>query len=317
MISGGPVPAHRNKGCVLAAGLCLCLLLIPLPGQAETRLLQSQDQWAYALGFLEQRQYARAAAEFERFLFLFPRNPQVPRARHLVGLSLLYDGQTERARSVFQDILESETDTAWLDRARFLLAETYYREQRFSEAEVLFTAVVEESRTPLIKQAGLYRLGWSRLNRFQWEEAARAFEAVGPASPLRASAHTLALRAPAGQDLVLRSPVTAGSLAALLPGLGHVYLGRPKDGAVAFVLNGVFTWAALEAFSRDLEVLGAILSFAEIGWYTGNIYSAVNAAHKRNRKVRRDFIDSLEDRLDLRRLAKRRRGVALSLHVPF
>lgn len=315
MISGGI--AHRNRPSGLALLLCFCLLLSPLWARAETRLLRSEEQWAFASGFLEQREYARAAAEFERFLFLFPRNPQAPRARQLVGVCLLHDGQTGRARSVFQKILEAETDTAWIDRARFLMAETYYHEGRFPEAETLFTAAVEESRSPLIKEAALYRLGWSRLNRFHWDEAAEAFGAVGLSSPLHASARDLALRAPEGKDLALRSPVTAGSLAALLPGLGHVYLGRPKDGAVAFLLNGLFTWASLEAFSRDQEVLGALLAFAEIGWYTGNIYSAVNAAHKRNRKVRRDFVGTLQDRLDLRWLGARRGGPVLALQFPF
>jgi hypothetical protein len=39
--------------------------------------------------------------------------------------------------------------------------------------------------------------------------------------------------------------------------------------------------------------------FLELGWYTGTIYGAVNAAHKYNRKVRNDFRRNLTDRINL------------------
>ena len=42
--------------------------------------------------------------------------------------------------------------------------------------------------------------------------------------------------------------------------------------------------AAWEAFDNDNEALGSLLTLFEIGFYTGNIYSAVNAAHKYNKK---------------------------------
>ncbi|MCJ7809422.1 MAG: hypothetical protein MUP26_04080, partial [Desulfobulbaceae bacterium] len=61
-------------------------------------------------------------------------------------------------------------------------------------------------------------------------------------------------------------------------------------------------------------VLGGILAFFELGWYAGNIYSAVNGAHKYNRKVRDDFSKSFRDRLDLRILTSRKgpEGVLLT-----
>jgi hypothetical protein len=64
-------------------------------------------------------------------------------------------------------------------------------------------------------------------------------------------------------------------------------------------VNGLFIWAAVQAFQSDQDVLGGILTFIELGFYSGNIYSAVNAAHKYNRKVRNDFRGNLKDRLDL------------------
>jgi hypothetical protein len=88
----------------------------------------------------------------------------------------------------------------------------------------------------------------------------------------------------------------AGTLAAILPGSGHLYTERPRDALVAFLLNGAFILAAVELFNDDEYVTGGIVTFFELGWYSGNIYSAVNCAHKYNKRMKKDFIQGLRDR---------------------
>jgi hypothetical protein len=51
----------------------------------------------------------------------------------------------------------------------------------------------------------------------------------------------------------------------------------------------------LEAFDNDNEGLGVLLALFEVGLYTGNIYSAVNCAHKHNRTQKEDFLQYLKD----------------------
>jgi hypothetical protein len=106
-------------------------------------------------------------------------------------------------------------------------------------------------------------------------------------------------------------------MAGILPGLGHVYVSRYKDALVAFLLNGLFIWATIESFHQDHNVLGGILAFFEVGWYTGNIYSAVNVTHKWNKKVRDDFRKGLVDALDLRLLASKKGPTGLALTFRF
>jgi hypothetical protein len=92
-----------------------------------------------------------------------------------------------------------------------------------------------------------------------------------------------------------KSPTTAGLLAAGLPGAGHLYTERPKDAAVAFLLNASFIAAAVELFRKDNNILGGIVTFIEAGWYLGNIYSAVNSAHKYNKHKKDEFLQRLRD----------------------
>jgi hypothetical protein len=54
-------------------------------------------------------------------------------------------------------------------------------------------------------------------------------------------------------------------------------------------------WAAVEAFDNDNEGLGVLLTLFEIGLYTGNFYSAVNCAHKHNRRQKDTFLQYLKD----------------------
>jgi hypothetical protein len=149
----------------------------------------------------------------------------------------------------------------------------------------------------------------------RWREASDTFEGIEKTSPLYPNAQDLAKMSLQGETLPYKKPTAAGALA-ILPGLGHLYCERPKDALVAFLLNGVTIWAAIEAFDEDLQVLGGILLLLELGFYTGNIYSAVNSAHKFNRKVRNDFRRNLPDRLNLN-LFTTRGGLGLALKIDF
>ena len=72
---------------------------------------------------------------------------------------------------------------------------------------------------------------------------------------------------------------------------GHLYSERYRDAAVAFVLNGAFIWGMVEAFQHKNYAVGGILTFFELGWYSGNIYSAVSSAHKYNRNKKKEYLD--------------------------
>jgi hypothetical protein len=184
-------------------------------------------------------------------------------------------------------------------KALFLIGESYYEEGLMEEAERYFKKVIEASPGLEMKNKALYRLGWKRLRQDKWEEASKTFMKVKEESPLYAHSRDLSEISLKGNTLPYKNPTTAGVLSGVLPGLGHAYCGRYKDGTVALLLNGLTIWAGLEAFDEDLDVLGGALMFLELGWYSGTIYSAVNSAHKYNRKVRNDFRMNLTERINL------------------
>jgi hypothetical protein len=90
-----------------------------------------------------------------------------------------------------------------------------------------------------------------------------------------------------------KSPRTAGILAGILPGAGHLYLGKPRHAITALLLNGLFLAGATFSFLEGLEATGAILLYFETGWYLGNINSAREGAREFNRRQVQDVQNQL------------------------
>jgi len=291
-------------------------LFLPSPLLSAEITITSDAQFRFALETMKKEDYQRAIIEFERFVHFFPDDKRTPKARLLIGVCHLEAGQFEKAREVLEAVSRTYANTTVGGKALLFMGESYYRQGVTEEAVRYFQRVVDEYPIPSLKDPALYRLGWSRLQADDWRNAEQTFKLVGRNSPLYPSAQDLSARSLEGEDLPFKDPTLAGVLA-IVPGLGHVYCNRYKDALVAFLLNGLFIWAAVEAFDEDLPVLGGILTFVELGFYGGNIYSAVNAAHKHNRKVRDDFRKGLPDTFDLNLFTTRQGHVGLAFTLEF
>ena len=289
-------------------------LLLPAGVYAEQLVIDGDRQFEFGRELMHDGKYELAVKEFERFMHFFPDDRRVPSARYLTGVCYLRQGRYKDARQVFTEIFSSNPDGEFAGKAVFMMGETYYEEGFPDKAEYFFAEAAKKYPSSDLKNASFYRLGWARMREHRWKEASEEFGRVEKGSSLYDSAQALAKQSLKGELLPSKDPVTAGVMAGVVPGLGHVYLSRYKDAAVAFLLNGLFIWATVESFQQDHNVLGGILAFFELGWYAGNIYSAVNGAHKYNRKVRDDFSKSFKDRLDLRILTSRKgpEGVLLT-----
>jgi outer membrane protein assembly factor BamD (BamD/ComL family) len=283
------------------------------PVLSDQVIINSDDQFDFAHSIMDDGDYARAVVEFERFIHFFPVDSRVPRARLFIGMCYLNDRRYEEAREIFYPFITSEQDSPLSAKAVFLMGESYYQQGISKEAEHYFVQVIEKYPDSDLKNAALYRLGWTRMRQNKWSEASAVFKTIKKDSLFYESSRELAAQSLDGEELLEKNPAYAGTLA-IVPGLGHVYVSRYRDAMVSFLVNGLFIWAAVQAFHSDQDVLGGILTFVELGFYTGNIYSAVNAAHKHNRKVQNDFRKSLQDTLDLNLFTaeKGRMGLALT-----
>ncbi|HBF43292.1 MAG TPA: hypothetical protein DDW42_06610 [Desulfobacteraceae bacterium] len=303
---------------LLFAVLFSGLLFISVPLTfADQIVITSDVQFGFARTCMERYEYNRAVGEFEKFIYLFPKDSKVPEAQYLIGICYLKNKQPEAAIEAFSRIVMSNPGSLLTGKALLLTGESYYQQGVLKEAEYYFGQVIEKYALSDLKNAALYRLGWAKMYENKWGDASEIFGKISKKSIFYYSAQELAEQSLKGETLSIKNPAVAGSLAALVPGLGHAYVYRYKDAAISFLLNGLFIWAAIESFHQDHEVLGCMLTFLEAGWYTGNIYSAANAAHKNNRKVRNDFRKSFKDRFGLHLFTTGKNDLGLALTFQF
>jgi outer membrane protein assembly factor BamD (BamD/ComL family) len=267
----------------------------PLPPAGSSDPLTDADQiLGFADALFNDGDYFRAITEYKRFLFLYPTDARAGRVQLQVGLSYLRGQQWDDARQTFERIAAQHPDAEIRAQAAYLIGETSFQQGRYTQAIADLRSVVERYGQTPIGERARYLLGWSYLRARQWPEASQTFEAIDTASPLFPSSRALAEAARAGEMLPRKSPALAGLMSAVMPGSGHFYTGRWRDGAIALLLNGAFLAAGIEAVSAGNEAAAGVLLFFEAAWYSGAIYGAVNAAHKYNRDLEDRWLQGLE-----------------------
>ncbi|RMF86756.1 MAG: outer membrane protein assembly factor BamD [Nitrospinota bacterium] len=263
---------------------------------AQTRAGQDDPQrlLGFADSLLQEGEYFRAITEYKRFLFSYPSHPRALEARYKIGLAYFRGQEWEEAILRFREIVEAYPQEEIARDALFMIGEAYYRKGDYPSAIRVYQAITAHYPQTETATKARYRIGWSLLRLRQWEEAATQFAAIEEQSPYYPSAQTLMQEAKKGETLPRKSPLLAGILSGLLPGAGQAYNGRYRDALVAFLLNGAFILGGIEAIRAGNEALAGAIFFFEGGWYSGNVYGAINAAHKFNRDVEERFLQGLE-----------------------
>ncbi len=270
--------------------VCLLLFLSPTIALAapQPQLLGFADSLA------EDGDHYRAITEYKRFIYAQPDSLLIPRARLAIAKSLRAGQQWQKSDAAFETLFLLHPASAETKTGRQLYADSAYERGAFGLARERYKNLRKVSDNAETIDYANFRIGWTFLEQNRADQARESF-ALLPGKlqhPLTAELDQFAA-------LPQKSAPLAGTLSALLPGAGQVYTERYRQAAVAFLLNGVFLLGALEAFDNDNNTVGGILLFFELGWYGGNIYNAMNNAHKYNQGVRHDFLQQMRSRIDL------------------
>jgi Tetratricopeptide repeat len=291
----------------------------PVPPAASSDLLTNADQiLGFANALFNDGDYFRAITEYKRFLFLHPTDARAGWVQLQVGRSYQRAQQWDDARQTFKAIAQQHPDADIRAEAAYLIGDTAFQQGRYTQAIRDLQPVAERyGPTPLGERAR-YLLGWSYLRTRQWPKASQSFATIDTTSPLFPSSRVLADAAREGEHLPRKSPALAGLMSAVMPGTGHFYTGRFRDGTVALLLNGAFLAAGIEAVSAGNEAAAGLLLFFEAAWYSGALYGAVNAAQKYNLDLEERWLQGLERQHSpsLRSLSRMPPSLVL-VHIPF
>jgi TolA-binding protein len=278
----GVIGHRRNRICLrFLLGLWLVTAL-PVMSHAAPADAAGTSVYAFGLHLFRLGEYYRAITELKRFSLLFPQHQQLPEAQVLIGLALQEEVEPDAALVHFQRV-HAAYETADAGRlAAFKLGEIHFAQQRYPQAIEQFQRFLHTFPDGPLADRTLYLLGlsWALDGRAdQAQQVLTLFPSDHAWSDrvlaLQHELQTATLPAP-------KSPRVAGILAGILPGAGHLYLGKPRHAITAFLLNGLFITGAVYAILEGLEATAAILLFFETGWYLGNINSAVSGAREIN-----------------------------------
>jgi len=192
----------------------------------------------------------------------------------------------------FNELLTKFPTTDFRTEVRFRISECFIKLKDYLKAIGSLNDIAFTAENIDIADQAYYRRGWTYLEMSRWEEAEDSFRLISRKNRDKYRLATLSNEMSKKKDLKTKSPTAAGILA-IIPGAGHLYCGRYKDASIAFILNSAMIYAAYEAFDNNLDALGGIITFFELGFYSGNIYSAVNCAHKYNRNANKNFFEYL------------------------
>jgi TolA-binding protein/TM2 domain-containing membrane protein YozV len=303
MISGGGINGESSGSLAGWAGAIVYFftLLFSIHSYAASELALDQErQFQFAEQYFQRGEYYRAIGEYERFIYFFPHAHKAELAKYRIGLSYLKGEQYEQAIQRFYALIEEYQDTNYALRSFLEISEAYVRLNRYAMALTALHNLITIVPDQALRDEAQYQRAWVYLEMGLWNKAIESFEKVSPQNREKFRVNETLVELKRDEPIRTKNPTLAGLLA-VVPGAGHLYCGRNRDALISFLLNGAMIYAAYEAFDNDLDAIGAIISLFELGFYAGNIYSAVSSAHKYNRDAKDRFLDELrgKTRMDI------------------
>lgn len=283
---------------VIIQAIFLFLILLSIANAENKQIDLADKQFAFAESLFAEGDYFRAITEFKRFSFFFSNNSLVEKSTLRIGESFFRAKRWQESVNALTSFTLKYPQSIMLPEALYLKGTAEKNMKRWNNALSTFNEIIGTKLNEYSDKA-LYQIAIIHIEMEEWKKARETLSLISPNSPLSASANTISSGLETIDTLPRKSPSVAGTLSAILPGSGLLYAERPTDAFVAFLLNSAFICAAIELFRHDNYVAGSIVTFFEVGWYTGTIYSSVNSAYKYNKRTKDTFIMDLIEKSSL------------------
>lgn len=275
---------------------CLILFLVttffPLSALHASSLGPEKELGWIEYLFNEER-FEQTINEGLRFIYVHPTSPLTDQVRMIMGKSFLKTDDVEKAIETFEGLTAGGGRKEVREQAELWLCNSLLKKGNHQGMRNRCDAFLARYPDSPLRERAHFQKGWSYLEEWQWAGAEEAFRAIDPNSDLFPPSQEIVKGIHELRDQKGKSPLGAGILSLFLPGAGYVYVGRWQTGIAAFIVNGLFIGATIEAFDNDLPILGSIIGMVELGWYSGTIYGSVSGAKRYNHELREEKLGSL------------------------
>ena len=247
------------------------------------------QQARYAEHLFEAGDYQAARLAYKRLRFYDPDTEFRDIADYRIVESYYHQNRPERAAPLFRAFLDAHPNSDLRFHSQLMIGQLHFDEGAYAPARTALFALLHAPVDPEIRAAARYLRGWSYIHTADWNRAIAELRAVKNPEATRLAARLLETT-----PLPQKSPHIAGWLSTLIPGSGHLYAGKLKEGILAAALSGTFIYLAADAI-RERRYVDAT-GFALVGWqfYWGNRRDAQRFARDSNAHRQRDFIERLK-----------------------
>ncbi len=291
----------------------------PAAGDGSSLVITADMQHEYAESCYENKDYETAVVEFKRFIHFFPSHSKENEVRFKIAMALYHLGKYHEAARGFNDMILAHQDEQLTREACFMQAECFIRLNKSDYAGIVYqnTKTLFPDRDTLDRvHAGLARLSLIQARNMvpgALDQAGHYLEQISEANPQVYEKDRLLAVIREAEQASEKDPRLSGVLS-VIPGLGYLYCERYHDAFMTFCLNAGLILAAVKAHEDSNDPLAGVLAIVETGFYAGNIYGAVSAAHKHNREVRVRIFDRYIDLTPAVDMSEKGVGVSFSLN---
>ncbi|MDX1777880.1 MAG: tetratricopeptide repeat protein [Thermodesulfobacteriota bacterium] len=280
--------------------MTLVVTLIYLP---VIPIVHAEKDEKSLLGFahhlFERGHYYQAVTEYERFIYFNPDHPSVAEARLKIAFCYKLGEQYTKAVELFRKLIDEYFDQEYAIVAAFNVGECFRLNGDYEQALAELREFVENYPGHPLADKAQWNSAWIYIEMEEYPSAQERLFLVREGSTYQIPAQELAGALEELPHLPRKSPRLAGFLAAVLPGSGHLYTGEKKQALFSFVTNALLIFGTYEAFNNELYVAGGFLSLFAVNYYSGNIFGALNSAHKYNRRVKEAFLEGYKQKYEL------------------
>lgn len=213
--------------------------------------------------------------------------------------ALLYSNMTAREMSS-RNLSPSVMEKYYLRNLKLLSLKATKNEEWLERDETIHAYINFNRYTERVKQFAWIVLIKNDLENWEWDKALSNFEEFSQRFPNIYSEETQAEFKKQIDEIKKakkKNPTTAAWLS-ILPGLGQVYAGNPKDGLNAFLLNGtLITATVFSIITQNYADVILVEAGLVVRFYRGNIYNAQMETIKYNKKLNDEYVDKITNLL--------------------
>ena len=253
----------------------------------------------FANHLFERGHYYQAVTEYERFIYFNPNHPSVPNALLKIAFCYKLGEQYDKAIELFRNLVDEYHNQEVGGKAAYQVGECYLESGDYELALIEFENFIEDNPNHLLTEKAKWEMAWTYIYLEEYSSAEKRLFLIKKDSLYQKPSQELAGALKQLPHLPRKSPLMAGVLAAVIPGAGHFYMGKKKQAIFSFITNALLFYGAYEAFASEIYAVGGLVSFFSLNYYSGNIFGALNSAHKFNKNVREEYLEGFRRKYNL------------------